>query len=156
MRTARIVLTLALVMLIAGPLMDKDKKAKLGPTAERVAKITKSLTLDDAQKAKLDDLTKQYDPKFCDVMTKCDVLTPDQKNTCKDAEKAAKAAGKTGKEIHQAGEAAVTLTEEQKTKKADAQKELKSLEKELRGKVQDVLTPEQRDQLKKAHDSKKK
>jgi Spy/CpxP family protein refolding chaperone len=159
MRTARIALALALAMLIASPLMAKDSKKKCekpGPAAERIAKITKPLTLTDAEKTKLCDLAKQYDPKFCDAAKKCDVLTADQKKACKDAEKAAKDAGKKGKEIHQAGEAAVKLTDEQKTKKADADKAMKSLEKEFRGKVMAVLTPDQQAQLKKAHESKKK
>jgi Spy/CpxP family protein refolding chaperone len=153
------VLALALVMLIASPLMAKEKKPKKeapGPAAERIDKITKSLTLTDDQKAKLEDLKKEYNPKFCDAQKKGEVLTDDQKKACKDAEKAAKDAGKKGKEIHQAGEAAVTLTDEQKTKKADAQKEIKGLEKELRGKVMAVLTPDQQEQVKKAHEKKKK
>ncbi len=135
MRTARMVLALALVMLIASPLMAKDEKPKKegpGPAAERIAKITKSLTLTDAEKAKLDDLAKQYNSKFCDAQKKGEVLTDDQKKACMAAEKAAKDAGKKGKEIHQAGEAAVTLTDQQKAQKADAQKATKGLEKELR------------------------
>ena len=155
MRLARIVLALALLMLIATPLMakgDKKKSAKPGPAAERIARITKPLTLTDDQKTKLDDLAKQYDPKFCDAQKKvADVLTADQKTACMAAEKAAKDAGKKGKEIHQAGEAAVTLTAEQQTKKADAQAAVKSLEKELRVAVLGLLTADQQDQLKKGH-----
>ena len=83
----------------------------------RMAKITKSLTLTDAEKTAFDALAKQYDPKFCDAAKKCDVLTDDQKKACKAAEKAAKDAGKKGKEIHQAGEAAVKLTDEQKSRR---------------------------------------
>jgi Spy/CpxP family protein refolding chaperone len=153
------VLALTLVMLIASPLMAKDKKEKKegpGPAAERIAKITKSLTLTDDQKAKLEDLTKEYNPKFCDVQKKGDVLTEDQKKARKEAEKTAKAAGKKGKELHEAADAAVTLTDEQKSKKADAQKEVKGLEKELRDKVLAVLTPEQQEQVKKAHEGKHK
>jgi Spy/CpxP family protein refolding chaperone len=145
-------------MLIAGPLMAKDKKEKKAapsPAADQIAKITKGLTLTADEKTKLDDVAKQYDSKLCDAKKKCDVLTADQKKACKDAEKAAKDAGKSHKEIHQAGEAAVTLTAEQKTQKADAKKGMESLEKELKDKVLAVLTPDQQAQLKKACESKK-
>ena len=157
MKTARIVLALALVMLIAGPLMAKDSKKKCekpGPAAERIAKITKPLTLTDAEKAKLDDLAKQYNSKFCDAAKKGDVLTADQKKAWKEAEKTAKAAGKKGKELHAAVEAAVKLTDQQKTQRADAHKAMNSLDKELHDKVLAVLTPAQQDQVKKACEAK--
>lgn len=153
MKTARMVLALALVMLIASPLMaKKPKKEAPGPAAVQIDRITKSLTLTDDQKAKLEDLKKEYNPKLADAAKKIDdVLTDDQKKAAKDAEKAAKDAGKKGKEVHQAGEGAVmaTLTEDQKTKRIDARKDAKNLEKELRIKVLDVLTADQQDQVKK-------
>jgi len=159
MRTARFVLALVLAMLIATPLMaakhEKKKKEGPGPAAQQIDNMTKTLTLTDAQKAKLEDLKKEYNPKFVDAAKKGPVLTGDQQKCCMDAEKAAKDAGKKGKDVKAAGEAAVTLTDAQKAQKADAQQAAKDLNKELRAKVMDVLTPEQQDQVKKAHHAKK-
>jgi len=114
-------------------------------------KMLESLSLTPDQKAKIEDLKKQYGPKFADAEKNLEsILTPEQKKARHDAVKAAKAAGKTGKDVWQAAEAAVQLTPDQKTKLADARKTMASLGKEFHDKVWSILTPEQREQLKKA------
>jgi Spy/CpxP family protein refolding chaperone len=118
--------------------------------------MTKSLTLTDAQKAKFADIEKEFGPKLVAAQKACDVLTPEQKKAREDAAKTAKTAGKSGKEIHQAADAAVKLTDDQKAKQADAKKQAEALRKELREKVVGVLTQEQKDQIKAAHGKKAK
>ena len=78
------------------------------------------------------------------------MLTAEQKKARQEAAKTAKAAGKKGKEVKEAEDAAAPLTEDQKTKQAAAQKESRSLEKELKEKAMAVLTPEQKEQIKPA------
>ena len=133
----------------------ESKKAPACPAAQRVDKMVAGLKLTDAQKTSLAAVKKEYGPKLMAAIKKLDVKTPEQKKAIAEAAKEAKAAGKKGKELHQAIEAAVTLTEAQKTQLAEAKKTMGALEKELRQKVMSVLTPEQKDQLKKAHQAKK-
>lgn len=164
MRSARVVLTLAVALLMASPLLagpkkggeKKEKKAPQCPAAQRIEKMVAGLTLADDQKAKIGEIGKEFGPKLAEVMKKMDVLTPEQKKAKADAAKAAKAAGKKGKEAQAAIDAAVNLTEEQKAKIAEAKKEMAPLEKDLCEKVTAVLTPEQKEQLKKAKPGKKK
>ena len=160
MRTAGTALTLVVALLIACSVLAAEKKcdvkkAPACPAAQRVDKWVAGLTLTDDQKTSLTDLKKEYGPKLVAAIKKMDVKTPEQKKATAEAVKEAKAAGKKGKELHQAVDAAVTLTDEQKTQLADAKKDVGALEKELRQKVMSVLTPEQKEQVKKAHKAKK-
>jgi len=163
MRLARIVLVLTFVMLIVSPLWAADKKDKKAekkappcPAAQKIAAITKGLTLTAEQKTKLDAVAKEFGPKLVEANKKLDVLTPEQKKARDEAIKEAKTAGKKGKELHQAVEAAVKLTDAQKAEQTDARKERSSLEKQLFDEVMGVLTPEQQKQVKAAQSSKKK
>ena len=161
MRTARIALTLVVALLITCPALAAGKKCEVKkaaacPAAQRVDKMVQGLTLTDDQKASLTAVKKEYGPKLVAAIKKMDVKTPDQKKAFAAAAKEAKAAGKTGKDVSQAANAAVTLTDEQKTQLGDPKKEIGALEKALRKKVMAVLTPEQKQELKKCHDAKKK
>ena len=89
-------------------------------------------------------------------MKKQEVLTPEQKKAREEAIKAAKAAGKDKKACMEAGEAAAKMTDEQKAKLSDIKKEMGACRKDLKDKVLAVLTPEQQEQLKKAHQKKPK
>ena len=161
MRSARIVLTLLAALSIACSALAADKccpakkKAPPCPAAQQIDKITAGLTLTAAQKTSFAGLKKEYGPKLMAAIKQLDVMTPEQKKAAAEARKEAKAAGKTGKEIHQAVDAAVKLTDAQKAKSADAHKKVGALSKELKQKVLALLTPEQKDQLKKAAKAKK-
>ncbi len=163
MRVVRGIVVLAVVFVLVSPLWagpkkggDKkaDKKAQKCPVAERL-KYLEAVKLTDEQKAKLDAIKKEFVPKFTEAVKKADVLTADQKKARAEAAKAAKKAGKDKKETAEEVKAAVKLTDEQQKKSDEARKELKQLEKDLREKVKGILTKEQKDELKKAHDAKK-
>ena len=132
----RMFLTLALALLITSPAFAAKKKAEkkpASPATQAVDTMTKSLTLTEDQKAKLDGIKKDFNSKLADAMKAADeLLTPEQKKARQEAGKAAKAAGKTGKEAHQAVDDAMKLTAEQKDKLAEAQKPVRTLQKELR------------------------
>lgn len=160
MRTVRLALLAILTLLLAGAAPAADHKAEKKtppcPAAQRIEKWTQGMTITDEQKAKFEPLCKEFGPKMMDVMKRSlDVLTPEQKKAQPEAFKAAKDAGKKGKELGEAVNAALKLTDEQKTQRAALNKEMSGLEKELRTKVMDVLTPEQQEQLKKAAGAKK-
>jgi hypothetical protein len=161
MRTARSVLILVMALLIASPLLAADKKrgakkAPPCPAAQRAEKMLEGVTLTADQKAKLAEVTKECGPKLAECMKKMNVLTPDQKKAQEEATKAAKAAGKSGKELFAAVAASVKLTDEQKAKMAEARKEMAPIEKDLREKVLAILTDDQKAQVKKNLAPKKK
>ena len=111
----------------------------------------KNLNLTADQKTKLGELKKQYAPKLKELAgAREKVLTADQKKARDEAVKAARAAGKRGPEVRKSIEAAMNLTDAQKTTLAEGRKAMGTLNKEIMGKVSTILTPEQQEVLKKA------
>ncbi len=146
MRVVSVVLALAVSLVFIGTLSAADQK---GPTAKAEHQgngpwgMFKGLNLTDAQKAKVEELRKGYEPKFKAALDS--VLTADQKKARDAAVKAAKDAGKKGPRVFEAARAAVKLTDAQKAKMKEA---VKPLAKEFREKVKAILTPAQQEQLK--------
>ncbi len=154
MKTLSTILALAVALTVAGNLSAGEKKKR--PRPERPKRqmfgpmhLFKGLDLGDEQKEKFAELRKQYEPKLKDVAEKLrGILTDEQKQARAEAAKAAKEAGKKGKEFRQAVRDAIKLTDEQKEKFAEARKEMRALYKEIREKSLEILTPEQKKMLK--------
>jgi hypothetical protein len=125
----------------------KGKKAKAKPTPAAFV-LPAEITLAAEQQAKLDELKTQYADKLTDAQKKVnDVFTADQQAARKTARKDAVAAGKKGKELGAAVDAAVQLSDEQKSNLATAQKEARKLQAEVRKQVVALLTAEQKQLL---------
>ena len=108
------------------------------------------LEISDDQKAKLGEIQKEFGPKLLEAMKAMDgILTPEQKQARAEAGKAARDAGKKGKEMADAVEAALKLSDDQKAKFTEARKQMGEIEKGLRAKVTEVLTAEQKAKLQK-------
>jgi hypothetical protein len=154
MRVVTAVLALAVSLVIAGGLWAADeKKPRQERNRERAIdglEFLRGLNLSDDQKAKVAEIKKEYAPKFKALEEKrAGILTADQKKARDEAVKAAKAAGKTGQELFEAGRAAMKLTDDQKAKLAEVRKEVMALAKEVREKVvSSVLTADQKEQVK--------
>ena len=152
MRVASGVLALVVSLLTAGSLTAADNEKcqgdKAPPSWSPPLPFLNGLNLTADQKTRLDALRKEYQPKLKDSKLLENILTAQQKTARRQAAEAAKAAGKTPKEIHQAAEAAVTLTADQKAKLAEAKKEMAPIYQEFHAKIMAILTPEQREQLK--------
>ncbi len=131
----------------AGKKKDGGKKESGIAYFQTIDHRLKPVTLTEDQKSKLDALKKEYEPKLKDAYAKQNVLTPDQKKAGEEAKKAAKAAGKKGKDMGIAVTEAVKKTDDQKKQEKEARKQLGSLEKELRDKVSGLLTPDQKAQI---------
>lgn len=150
MKTFRNILCLTLIAAIAGSAMadEKEKKgtgkkgARKQPTATR--NLVGKLELDDAQKAKVAEIDKQFADKFAAVRkAMSSVLTDEQKKTQQTMGKAAKEAGKKPQETRKAIEAALELTDAQKAKRKEAQANVKKLNVEIIAALKNVLTSEQ-------------
>jgi len=153
MRVVRTVLVVAIAALVASFALAQDKPKKKPGMPDPLAgqlQMLKGLQLTDDQEAKIKELRKQFGPKFAEAWKAREgILTDEQRKARAEAFKAAKDAGKKGKELLQAVQEALKLTDEQKTKVAEADKRLEELNKELRERIREILTPEQREQLKK-------
>jgi hypothetical protein len=162
MKTARTVLALTLLVFVASPLFAAAGAKKAPALKNTVAyyrtidQTLKPAKLTDDQKTKLDALKKDCEQKFKNAYAKLDVLTPEQKKAGEEARKTAKEAGKKGKELNKAVADAVKITEAQKEKAKEARASMKALQGEFHGKVFDLLTDKQKQQIKDAAKAKKR
>ena len=160
MKTVNTLLAMVVLSLVAANLFAEEKKSdgkhKHGPQVRERGDMLKGVNLTDEQKAKVEALKKEYEPKMKDSWKKAgDILTADQRKAREEAVKAAKAAGKKGTEIREAARAAVKLTDDQKAKVKAGREAAAAVRKELHSKILGVLTVEQREKLKKGHKSHK-
>jgi Spy/CpxP family protein refolding chaperone len=156
-----LVLTLSLVFVADASAQRKERRREGRPGGRpnfsRVDMMVMGLTLTDVQKTKVAELKKEYDPKFKESREKLDsILTEEQKKARKEAVDKARADGKQGKEAWDAAVAAVKLTPEQQKKMDEAKKASDALDKEVREKVEALLTPEQKEQQKKMREEMQK
>ena len=127
-------------------LTDNGKKKKPVPAAVRVPK---GIELNEDQRAKVEALNKEFGPKLAACRKEAaGVISADQKKARSEAMKAAKAAGKKGKEMRAAAEAASKVTEDQKQQLARCKKDMGALQKEIRSQLAGILTDEQKAKLK--------
>ena len=161
MRTARIVLVMAVAMLIAAPLLAQERKqgnegrrGRGNPTRrallmmERLRTAIGELDLTAEQKEKLDKVREEMGPKMREIWGKAnEILTEEQRNAAGEVMKKNKEAGKKGREAIVAVEAAIKLTDEQKPKMDKVGEELIKLQREAMKKITKILTPEQREKL---------
>ena len=117
----------------------------------------KGLNLTADQKTKIEGLLKEYRPKLKeDWQAMESLLTPEQKKARQDAVEAAKTAELKARDLRRAVKQAVQLTPEQKAKRAELAKDVRAARQELRQKVMEVLTPEQKQLLKEKLAARKK
>jgi hypothetical protein len=143
--------TLSLLLLafaVITPTFAADKAKNKKPAAVAV-KVPKGITLNEDQRGKLAALNKEFGPKLAACRKEAaGIVTADQRKAQAAAIKEAKAAGKKGKEIRAAAEAAANITGEQKTKQTECKKAMGALQKEIRTGLAEILTAEQKAQLK--------
>ena len=106
------------------------------------------LNLSEEQKQKIENLRKEYEPKLAELRAKLEgILTEEQKKAREEAIKKAKESGKKGRELFEAIRNAFQLTEEQQKQMQEVRTQMTQLMQEIRGKVEEILTEEQKAQL---------
>ncbi len=141
------VLTLGFAVAASSEETKADEKKPV-PFAN-VFTFPKTITLADDQQKKIDDLKKEYTPKLEELKKKADtILTPDRVKAQKEAIDKAKSDGKKGKELAEAGQAALKLTEAETKDLADTKAAQGKLMAEINKKKTDLLTDEQKKLLK--------
>jgi Spy/CpxP family protein refolding chaperone len=145
----RSVLALGLAALVIAPLFAQDAQKGKGkgnrPGARDAFALPRSITLSDDQKSKLEDIKKKYEGKLAEIRKKGE-LTKEQQDARAKAMEEAKSAGKKGRELFQAAQGAVNLTDDQKKAQAD----LASVSKEIQDAIKGILTDEQKAALESA------
>lgn len=143
---------LALAVLIASPVWaakDEKKKDKANKAVAKVFELPTIITLSAEQMTKLAEVKKEYEPKLEELHKKqTSILTDEQKKARQEAMKAAKAAGKKGKEAKADVDAAVKLTDDQKKQQEEVAKETKELTGKIHDSIASFLTEEQKTHLK--------
>lgn len=156
MRLARTVLAMAVALLIAVPVLAQEKPKKGGggrpgmrPFAYQL-RMLEGLNLSSEQKSKVDALVKELSPKMQEATkARQGILSEEQNKAFFAAMRSAREAGKQGKEMMDAAMAEAKVTDEQKAKFAEVEKKTMEVQKEFTDQVRELLTPEQRDELKK-------
>jgi hypothetical protein len=123
----------------------KDKNKGKDPTAS-VKKKLDAADLPTDVREKINKVLADDSPKLKEAQAKIDaILTSEQKQAKRIAQKEARASGTKGKNARASIEAAMKLTDEQKSKLSSAESDLKSAQATLTKDLRAVLTPEQAD-----------
>ncbi len=142
----KMVLLLVLVALIAAPVAAQEKTKKKrkqaqpqrGPVVALMKKLEKA-ALTGEQKEKIKAIGAKYEPDLKELAAKAK-MTPELQKAAAEARQKATEAGKKGKELREAVDAALNLTGEQK----EARDKMQELTRKMQQEVVAVLTPEQR------------
>jgi Spy/CpxP family protein refolding chaperone len=143
-----LVVSLAIVSTLRAADAMERQASKHPPRPQNFGLPLDQLNLTDDQKAKVDELQKEYGPQLRELEEKMAAsLTDEQRQARQEAEQAARAADKLPKEIREAVESATKATAEQEAKFAELRKEMAPLQREIREKILALLTPEQKAKL---------
>lgn len=162
MRTARILGTLALVLLLALPAAAQERQRKKGKRpqlstmsramllVQRLREALDGMDLTAQQQQQVEQVRAELRPQLEEVLEKLrDLLTEEQRQAAEDAVRKAREAGKKGRAFFVAVETAVKLTDEQREKVNKLGQQTLKLSRQMVKKIMGVLTPEQQENLKK-------
>ena len=145
-----LVICLCTIAILSGSAFAQEETKKKRRNRKRgnqspVMALMKDIELTDEQKEQLKPIAKEFDPKLMEINKENQsFLTDDQKKAQSEVRKANKEAGLKGKEAQAKLTAALNLTDEQKTQRKETQKKRMTVMKELRGKLAEILTDEQK------------
>jgi hypothetical protein len=146
-RPSQLLLGCVLAAITVTPAFAAGKKNKKQDRHDPVASIKKKLAAADLPtdaREKADKVIADDGPKLKDAQAKIDsILTTEQKQAQRQAQKNARTSGKKGKDAKAEVAAAMKLTDEQKSKLSSAESELKSAQAALVRDLRSALSPEQ-------------
>ncbi len=140
------VLMVAVALLVAVSLAsaaEEGKKGRRGPGQFDPFRLPSSIELTAEQKAKLDDIKKEFGEAFAAAQKKA-ALTDDQRRAGREAATKAREEGKSGEDIRKAMQDAQKLTDDQKKGRT----ELMETAQKIREKIGGILTDDQKAKLK--------
>ncbi|MFM7036860.1 MAG: hypothetical protein ACKO2L_03980 [Planctomycetaceae bacterium] len=147
-------LGLVLTLATAG-VADEKKNKKSAKTPAATQRFLNGIELTAAQKEQVAALDKTLAAEFQALnKQRSEILTETQRTAEREAQKSAKAAGKTPAEARKAVDEALQLTAEQKTKMADLQTKQQAFAAKTIEELKKILTPEQQTKLPKQRQAK--
>lgn len=142
-RTILVLSLLGLLLLLNGRAAAQDKRIDAAFAFPRQVQLT------DDQKAKLENLKKEYGPKLAEADTRVTgVMTPERQKAAAEVRKKATSEGKKGKDVQDAVNAALNLSADEQAKFREATAARAKLAQEINKKKLELLTEEQKAQLK--------
>lgn len=145
-------LCVAALLAVSGQAADKKEVKKERPKADRTGyafTFPKQIKLDDKQQEKLNALKQEYRPKLESIHARmAKFMTPERQKAAAAARKAARDAGKKGREIGEAVKAALKFSKEEEAQMREINQEHGKLLREIQQKKLALLTSEQRALLK--------
>lgn len=140
------------ILLSTAASADEAKAKKDEPKKDAYAQVfsfPKEVKLTKDQEEKLAQLRKEYTPKLDEAAAKlAKVMTPERQKVAAAARKEATTAGKKGKELQEAVDAALKLSKEEQEQLKAANQERNKLNKEINEKKTALLTEEQKAAIK--------
>ncbi len=142
-----IVLCVSLELAI-GVLHGQERDQTKQPAPFQQLFTLRGVEFSDQQQAKVVELRKQYTPKLVEIQRgRNSVYTREQRQARRDAFQAARDADKRGRELQEAVNKALKLTDEQTKKLAAIQKEQSALAAKIQTELRGLLTADQRKRL---------
>lgn len=150
MKVLKNIVCLLLIVAVAGNVTADEKKKGKGnkrtPTVTQ--RFVAKMELSDEQKTQVAEIDKTFAPKLAEMNKKKEaILTKEQIEAEKAAQKANRTEKKTGAEARKAIAEALDLTDEQKTKMKEFTAAQQEMNKEVIAALKKVLTEEQQAKL---------
>jgi len=150
-----IAVSVTLTLVVASTLLSQEARRQEArrrqqPRGERFSRVFRfpGVEFSEDQQAKVDEIRRKYVPKLLEVEKKRrSILTDKQVQAQRDAFRAAREAGKQGRQLQQALGEAFKLTDDQKKQLAPIQRERAELRAQIQAELKVLLTEEQRKQM---------
>jgi len=145
------VFSLALTLATAVSAEEKKKDEAKKPAVNPIFTFNKNMkpAATEEQIKKLADLEKEYAPQLADLSKKASaIVTPERVKASVEARKKAIDDGKKGKEVQEAVDAAIKLTDDEKKTMKELNAARGKLNQEINKKKMGLLTDEQKESLK--------
>ena len=126
------------------------RKLAIASGVARTFTIPGGITISDEQKAGLKTVQDELGPKLADLTEKHAAILTDERRAAREAAfKEARESGKDREATAAAVDAALKMTDAEKTQLAELEKSLQELHQQIRDRVTALLTPEQKAELEK-------
>lgn len=137
-------IVVALLIVIGGQLVAQEQQRQRPDSFQRFFSLP-GIEFSKEQQAKVEVIRKEFAPKLAENQSQWDsVVTEEQMQARREAFQKARDAGKEARELRDAVEAAVKLTDQQREQRAAIQKERDELLVAIRSELTALLTDQQR------------
>jgi peptidyl-tRNA hydrolase len=136
---------------------EQKKSKKKGRDRDTIAKMVENIDLTADQQVKLEEVKREFQPKLADIAKRRGaIMTDDRRAKEKELRKAAKDAGKSGKEIRAEIATALALSPAERDQIATIEREERQLRGEITSRIRAFLNDDQKTKLPEQRKDRKK